>query len=45
MTAPAEEWRQVPGYTGRYEVSDLGNVRTVSQKWINSTNGQRKGIA
>lgn len=28
MTAP-EQWRPVPGYEGRYEVSDHGNVRSV----------------
>lgn len=25
----AEEWRQVPGYEGRYEVSSLGRVRSL----------------
>jgi hypothetical protein len=25
----AEEWRAVPGYEGRYEVSDLGRVRSL----------------
>jgi hypothetical protein len=25
----AEEWRPVPGYEGRYEVSDLGRVRSL----------------
>ena len=24
----SEVWREVPGYEGRYEVSDLGNVRS-----------------
>ena len=26
-----EEWRQVPGYEGWYEVSDLGRVRSVDR--------------
>lgn len=25
----SEEWRDVPGYEGRYQVSDLGNVRSI----------------
>lgn len=31
----AEEWRAVPGYEGRYEVSDLGRVKSLSflQRW------------
>jgi len=28
----AEVWRDVVGYTGRYEVSNLGNVRNYSTK-------------
>lgn len=32
-----EVWREVPGYEGRYEVSDLGNIRS----WINR-HGQRR---
>jgi hypothetical protein len=27
-----EEWRDVPGYEGRYQVSDLGRVRSVPRK-------------
>lgn len=27
-----EEWRDVPGYVGRYEVSNLGGVRTIARK-------------
>ena len=33
----AEEWRAVLGYEGRYEVSDLGNVRS-----IRGSHGPRK---
>lgn len=34
-----EEWRTVPGYSGRYEVSSIGRVR--STDWIiHSTSGQ-----
>ena len=28
-TKPREEWRAIPGYEGRYEVSSLGNVRSL----------------
>ncbi len=31
----AEEWREVPGYDGRYEVSSLGRVRS----WVKSGPG------
>lgn len=26
-----ENWRDIPGYEGRYQVSDLGNVRSVDR--------------
>ena len=28
-----EEWKPVPGYEGRYEVSDLGRVRSLQHCW------------
>ena len=28
MTTNSEEWRPIPGYEGRYEVSDFGRVRS-----------------
>jgi hypothetical protein len=31
MSTEIEEWRPVVGYEGRYEVSDLGNVRSLSR--------------
>ena len=31
MAILSEEWRDIPGYEGRYQVSDLGNVRSVWQ--------------
>lgn len=30
---PGERWRAVPGYAGRYEVSDRGRVRSLVSKW------------
>lgn len=34
MTAASEEWRQISGYEGRYEVSSLGRVRSnASGSW------------
>jgi hypothetical protein len=27
-----ENWRDIPGYEGRYQVSDLGNVRSVDRR-------------
>lgn len=27
----AEEWRDIPGYVGRYQVSDLGRIRSVAR--------------
>ena len=28
-----EEWRDVPGYGGQYQVSNRGNVKTLSDRW------------
>lgn len=36
-----EEWRDVPGFEGKYQVSDFGNVRSVDR--IDSENHFRKG--
>lgn len=36
-----EEWRPVVGYEGLYEVSDLGNVRSVD-RWVDYPNGARR---
>lgn len=43
---PAEVWRPVAGYEGRYEVSDLGNIRSVDRT-VHLYNGGsyvRKGV-
>jgi len=29
MNSTVEEWREIPGYDGRYQVSNLGNVRSM----------------
>ena len=35
-----EQWKDIPGFEGRYQVSDLGNVRSVAHrtaaKWVTS---------
>lgn len=36
-----EEWKDISGYEGRYQVSDLGNVRSVSRKVNCGTDSQR----
>lgn len=36
-----EEWKDIVGYEGLYQVSDLGNVRSVSRKVNCGTNSQR----
>ncbi len=35
---PPEEWRDVPGYEGRYQVSNIGRVRS----WVNNVGNRRK---
>ena len=36
-----EEWRAIPGFEGFYEVSDLGNVRSVD-RWVTFMNRGRE---
>lgn len=36
-----EEWRPVPGFEGSYDVSDLGNVRSVT-RLVNYSDGRRR---
>ena len=31
MTTGGEVWRDIPGYEGRYQVSNIGNVRSISR--------------
>lgn len=31
-THPAEQWRSIPGYEGKYEVSDIGRVRSLARE-------------
>lgn len=41
-----EIWKDIPNYEGYYQVSDLGNVKSLDRKVINSPNGgcfTRKG--
>lgn len=41
-----EEWRDVVGYEGKYQVSNLGNVRSVDRTFTNAcgVNVTRKGV-
>ena len=32
LELPSEEWRDVPGYEGKYSVSNLGRVKSFLQK-------------
>lgn len=32
MTTPTENWKNIPGYEGRYQVSDLGRVRHLPRR-------------
>ena len=32
MTSWLEEWRDIPGYEGRYQASSLGNIRSLDRK-------------
>ncbi len=44
MTDEQEEWRPVVGYEGSYEVSSLGNVRSVDrevEQWVGTTRAVR----
>lgn len=36
-----EEWREIKGYEGRYEVSNMGNVRSIPRQIINSLGRKR----
>ena len=36
-----ERWREIPGYEGLYEASDLGNIRTVAGKVTENARGKR----
>lgn len=35
----SEKWKPVIGFEGRYEVSDLGNVRSVDRSWVQQARG------
>lgn len=32
-----EEWRDIPGYEGQYQVSNLGDVKSIPRKFYDST--------
>lgn len=38
-----ETWKPVPGYEGRYEVSDSGDIRTIG-RYINAPHGRKRWI-
>ena len=42
-----ERWKDIPGYEGFYQASDLGNIKSLSDRWgreiIKSTNIDRMG--
>jgi hypothetical protein len=39
VNATQEKWRPVPGYEGMYEVSDLGQVRSLDRVIVNNIHG------
>ena len=36
-----EIWKQINGYKGLYEVSNLGNIKSLPRKWIAGKGGLR----
>jgi len=36
-----EIWKPIPNYEGLYEVSNLGNVKSLSRKWVSGNGGKR----
>lgn len=36
-----EVWKPIPNYEGLYEVSSLGNVKSLSRKWVSGNGGNR----
>jgi hypothetical protein len=43
MNTSGENWRDVPGYKGRYQVSDLGRVRSLPRTITERCRAWRKG--
>lgn len=43
LATQVETWRAIPGYEGCYEVSDLGNVRSLDREIV-SKSGQRYAV-
>lgn len=37
-----EEWRDINGYEGLYQVSNLGRVKSLPKEWVSGTGGVRK---
>jgi len=38
----SEEWRAVPGYEGRYEVSNMGQVRSLTHETVDTCGRRRE---
>jgi hypothetical protein len=42
MKEELEVWKDIPGYEGLYQVSNLGNVKSLPREWVAGNGGVRK---